>query len=144
MLDTFIKGNEHTFVIRNSEDFIDLTQGTDKIWGLVTNCHVSDEISLSDHRYTVFQILVSAQCEQFLISEVKTKVFPVCTLILNCGTRWRWDVNCMYWLLYPWYWLNSGWVGTRAGLCVYHFHKSGTQWALILFDALCISQKRWN
>jgi hypothetical protein len=91
MLDTLIRGNEPTFVIRNSEGFIDLTQGTDKTWDLVTNWHVSDEISLSDRRYTVFQILVLAQCEQFLISEVKTKVFPVCTLILNfnCGTRWR-------------------------------------------------------
>jgi hypothetical protein len=66
-----------------------LTQGTNKIWDLVTNWHVSDKISLSAHRYTVVQILVSAQCEQFLISEVKCKVFPVCTLILNFDTRWR-------------------------------------------------------
>jgi hypothetical protein len=32
-----------------------LTLGTDKIGDLVTNWHVSDEISVSDHRYIVFQ-----------------------------------------------------------------------------------------
>jgi hypothetical protein len=33
-----------------------LTLGTDKIGDLVTNWHVSDQISLSDHRYIVFQV----------------------------------------------------------------------------------------
>jgi hypothetical protein len=33
-----------------------LTLGTDKIGDLVTKWHVSDEISLSDHRYVVFQV----------------------------------------------------------------------------------------
>jgi hypothetical protein len=37
-------------------EVIDLTLGTDKIGDLVTNWHVSDEISLSDHGYIVFQV----------------------------------------------------------------------------------------
>jgi hypothetical protein len=35
---------------------IDLTLGTDKIGDLVANWYVSDEISLSDHRYIVFKM----------------------------------------------------------------------------------------
>jgi hypothetical protein len=50
------KGNEPTFVISNRKGVLDLTLGTDKSGDLVTNWHVSDEISLSDHRYTVFQV----------------------------------------------------------------------------------------
>jgi hypothetical protein len=49
-------GNEPTFVIRNRKKVIDLTLGTDKIQNLVTNWHVSDEISLSGDRYIVFQV----------------------------------------------------------------------------------------
>jgi hypothetical protein len=49
------KGNEPAFVISNRKEVIDLTLETDKIGDLVTNWHVSDEISLSDHRYLVFQ-----------------------------------------------------------------------------------------
>jgi hypothetical protein len=43
------KGNKPTFVISNRKEVTDLTLGTDKIGDLVTNWHVSDEISLSDH-----------------------------------------------------------------------------------------------
>jgi hypothetical protein len=50
------KGNEPTFVISNRKEVIELTLGTDKIGDLVTNWHVSDEISMSDHRYIVFQV----------------------------------------------------------------------------------------
>jgi hypothetical protein len=50
------KGNEPTFVISNRKEVIDLTLGTVKIGDLVTNWHVSDEISLSDHRYIAFQV----------------------------------------------------------------------------------------
>jgi hypothetical protein len=50
------KGNEPTVVITNRKEVIDLTLGTDKIGDLVTNWHVSDKISLSDHRYIVFQV----------------------------------------------------------------------------------------
>jgi ABC-type lipopolysaccharide export system ATPase subunit len=50
------KGSKPTFVISNRKEVIDLTLGTDKIGNLVTNWHVSDEISLSDHRYIVFQV----------------------------------------------------------------------------------------
>jgi hypothetical protein len=49
------KGNEPTFVISDRK-VIDMTLGTDKTGDLVTNWHVSDEISLSDHRYIVFQV----------------------------------------------------------------------------------------
>jgi hypothetical protein len=50
------KGNEPTFVTSNRKEVIDLTLGTDKIGDLVTNWHISDEISLSDHRYIEFQV----------------------------------------------------------------------------------------
>ena len=50
------KGNKPTFVIGDRKEVIDLTLGTDKIGDLVTNWHVSDEISMSDHRYVVFQV----------------------------------------------------------------------------------------
>jgi hypothetical protein len=50
------KGNKPTFVTRNTKEVIDLTLGTDKIGDLVIIWHVSDEISLSDHRYIVFQV----------------------------------------------------------------------------------------
>jgi hypothetical protein len=56
ILNILNKGNEPTFVIINRKEVIDLTLGADKIGDLVTNCHVSDEISLSDHRYIVFQV----------------------------------------------------------------------------------------
>jgi ABC-type lipopolysaccharide export system ATPase subunit len=50
------KGNEPTFVISNRKEVIDWTLVTAKIGYLVTNWHVSDKISLSDHRYIVFQV----------------------------------------------------------------------------------------
>jgi hypothetical protein len=48
--------NEPTFVVCNRKKVIDLTLGTNKIGDLVSNWHVSDEPSLSDHRYICFQI----------------------------------------------------------------------------------------
>jgi hypothetical protein len=50
------KGNKLTFVVRNEQKVIDLTLGTDKIGELVSNWHVSDETSRSDHRYILFQV----------------------------------------------------------------------------------------
>jgi hypothetical protein len=47
-------GNEPTFVVR--KEVIDLTLGTNKTGNLVSNWHVSDEPSLSDHSYICFQI----------------------------------------------------------------------------------------
>jgi hypothetical protein len=44
-------GNEPNFVVRNRKDVIDLTLGTNKIGDLVSNWHVSDEPSLSYHRF---------------------------------------------------------------------------------------------
>jgi hypothetical protein len=43
-------GNEPTFVVCNKKEVIDLTLGTNNIANLVSNWHVADEPSLSDHR----------------------------------------------------------------------------------------------
>jgi hypothetical protein len=48
-------GNEPTYVVSNRK-VIDLTLGTNEIENLVSNWHVSDEMSLSDHRYICFQL----------------------------------------------------------------------------------------
>jgi hypothetical protein len=50
------KGNEPTFIISNRKEVTDLTLVTDKRADLVSNWHVSDETSLSDHRYKVFHV----------------------------------------------------------------------------------------
>jgi hypothetical protein len=50
------RGNEPTFVVNNGQEVIDLTLGTNRIGDLVSNWHVSDDPSLSDHRYICFQI----------------------------------------------------------------------------------------
>jgi hypothetical protein len=50
------QGNEPTFMISNRRDITDLTLGSDCIGNLVRKWHVSDEPSLSDHRYILFQI----------------------------------------------------------------------------------------
>jgi hypothetical protein len=50
------QGNKPTSVIRNRKEVIDLPPGTNRIGNLVSNWHVSDEPSLSDHRYVCFQI----------------------------------------------------------------------------------------
>jgi hypothetical protein len=49
-------GNEPTFVVNNRKEVIDLTLGTNEIANLVCNWHVSDETSLSDHRYICFEL----------------------------------------------------------------------------------------
>ena len=50
------KGTQPTFVISNRKEATDLTLGTDKTGDLVANGHESDAISLSDHKYIVFQV----------------------------------------------------------------------------------------
>jgi hypothetical protein len=50
------QGNEPTFVIRNRKEVTDLTLGTTRIENVVSNWHVSDEPSFSDHRHICFQI----------------------------------------------------------------------------------------
>jgi hypothetical protein len=47
--------NELTFVVCNRKEVIELTLGTNKIGILVSNWHVYDKPSLSDHRYICFQ-----------------------------------------------------------------------------------------
>jgi hypothetical protein len=51
------KGNEPTFIISNRKEVTDLTLVTDKTADLVSNWHVFDEISFSDHRYKVFMLV---------------------------------------------------------------------------------------
>jgi hypothetical protein len=43
-------------VVSNRKEVIDLTLGTNEIANLVGNWHVSDEVSLSDHRYICFEL----------------------------------------------------------------------------------------
>jgi len=50
------RGNDPTFVISKGKEVRDLTLRNDKICDLVTNWHVSDEPSFSDHRYRVLQV----------------------------------------------------------------------------------------
>jgi hypothetical protein len=50
-------GNIPIFVVCNRKGVIDLTLGTNKIVNLVSNWHVPDEPSLSDHRYIVVPVL---------------------------------------------------------------------------------------
>jgi hypothetical protein len=47
-----ILNKEPTFVISDRKETRDLTLRTGKTGNLVTNWHVSDEISLLDHRYS--------------------------------------------------------------------------------------------
>jgi len=49
------KGKEPTFVTSNRKEVIDLTLGTYNIGDVVINWHVCNEISLSNHRYTLLQ-----------------------------------------------------------------------------------------
>jgi hypothetical protein len=49
-------GNEPTFVVWSRKEVTDFTLGANKIPNLLSNWHVSDESSLSDHRYICFQI----------------------------------------------------------------------------------------
>jgi len=49
------KSKEPTFVTKNGKEVIDLTLGNYNIGDLVINWHVSNKISLSNHRYTLLQ-----------------------------------------------------------------------------------------
>ncbi|PNF33518.1 hypothetical protein B7P43_G17647 [Cryptotermes secundus] len=49
-------GKEPTFVVWNRKGVIGLTLETNNIENLVSNWHVSDELSLLDHRYICFEI----------------------------------------------------------------------------------------
>jgi hypothetical protein len=54
-LNVLNKGNKPTFTGSNRQEVTDLTLGTDNIGDLLSNWHVSDETSLSVHRYILFQ-----------------------------------------------------------------------------------------
>jgi hypothetical protein len=49
-------GNEPSSVVSNRKEVIDLTLGTNEIANLVSNWHISDEMSFSDHRYICFAL----------------------------------------------------------------------------------------
>jgi hypothetical protein len=55
-LDILNRSNKPALVAHNRKEVIDLTLWTNNIGDLVSNWHVSDEPSLSDHRYICFQI----------------------------------------------------------------------------------------
>jgi hypothetical protein len=48
--------NKPNFAICNRKEVTDLTLGTNKTGNLVSKWHISDELSLLDHRYICFQI----------------------------------------------------------------------------------------
>jgi hypothetical protein len=50
------RGNKSTFAISKRKEVIELPLHTNKQGNLVSNCHVSDEISLSDHRDILYQV----------------------------------------------------------------------------------------
>lgn len=50
------KGNEPIFIISDRKEVTQLTLVTNKTADMVNIWHVSDEISLSDRRYTVFPV----------------------------------------------------------------------------------------
>jgi hypothetical protein len=50
------RGNKPTFVVCSRKEVIDLTLQTNRMVNLVSNGHVSEEPSLSDHRHICFQI----------------------------------------------------------------------------------------
>jgi hypothetical protein len=49
-------GNERNFVVSNRKEVIDLTLGANEIAILISNWHVSDEVSFSDHRYICYEL----------------------------------------------------------------------------------------
>jgi hypothetical protein len=53
-LNILSQGNEPTFVVLSKQGVTYLTLGTNKIENLVSNWHVSNELSLSDHHYLCF------------------------------------------------------------------------------------------
>ena len=50
------RGHKPTFVTRNRQEVLDLTLYSDEASGMIDNWHVSDEPSLSDHKYLKFQV----------------------------------------------------------------------------------------
>jgi len=70
------KGNVPTFISSNREEVTDLTLGTDKIWDLVPNWQVSDEIS-SEHRYTLLNVGDPDITSLTYHSPIRTKVQEV-------------------------------------------------------------------
>lgn len=49
--------NDPTYVVHSMKEVIDLTLGNNKIGNLVSNWHVPDEPSLSDHKYILPYLL---------------------------------------------------------------------------------------
>lgn len=55
-LDIINRGNKPTFVTRRAKTIIDLTLANEGGANLISNWHVSDELSCSDHRWIRFQL----------------------------------------------------------------------------------------
>jgi len=70
------KSNVPNFLSTNRKEVKDLTLGTDKIWELVPNWQVSDEI-LSEHRYTILNIGDPDVTSLTYHSPIRTKVQEV-------------------------------------------------------------------
>ena len=56
-LDILNKGAKPTFIVTNRQEVIDITLATNSIASNVIEWRVSDEESLSEHRYIKFQII---------------------------------------------------------------------------------------
>lgn len=53
---TINRGNKPTFVIKNRQEVIDITFVSQNLLNSISNWHVSDEISMSDHMYIMFEV----------------------------------------------------------------------------------------
>jgi hypothetical protein len=55
-LDIMNRGNKPTLVTSNRQKVIDITIATFYVGSFIKNCHVSEEVSCSDHRYIQFTV----------------------------------------------------------------------------------------
>jgi hypothetical protein len=60
-----IKGNKPAFVTSNRQDIIDFTIANFHAGNFIKNCHVTEEVSCSDHRYVRFNITIIGHSVEF-------------------------------------------------------------------------------
>ncbi|KAK9745978.1 hypothetical protein QE152_g6454 [Popillia japonica] len=63
---TLNRGNKRTFVTANTAEVIDITVSKPRLASWVKQWRVSDEPSLSDHRYVIFDIEVPQVCNMIV------------------------------------------------------------------------------
>jgi hypothetical protein len=80
------KGNERNFWVCNRQEVIDLTLGTNKIGNLISNWHVSDEPSLSDHRYICFTISNWHVSDEPFLSDHRYICFQIGNITVDLAT----------------------------------------------------------